>query len=172
MHQAEFEDKVATEIQQARQATEFKAQPIPETVYEPTFHIHKSDKDITIPEEITLHTEVRAEERSVFDEEVRRKEELAELERERQQKIDEEVERKDIVRLRKELVHHPRSPQYKKLKQIPIKPSNKPLTIPQSPCIGDKRKRMAKNESSNREWHDLLKGVEEEQEGPAPASLV
>ncbi|KAF3537855.1 hypothetical protein F2Q69_00018852 [Brassica cretica] len=80
------------------------AQGLPWTTDEPECLVKPHVKDITIPVDLTLHSDVRAVERAEFDQQVAVKMSFIEqykMEREKEQKLAEEEE---IRRLRKELV--------------------------------------------------------------------
>ncbi|KAF5725398.1 caldesmon isoform X1 [Tripterygium wilfordii] len=90
-------------IEQERQRIPI-AQGLPWTTDEPESLIKPQVKECTRPVDLKLHSDIRAEERSEFDQQVAEKMNLIErykMERERQQKLAEEEE---IRRLRKELV--------------------------------------------------------------------
>ncbi|CAE5965814.1 unnamed protein product [Arabidopsis arenosa] len=108
------------------------AQGLPWTTDEPENLVKPHVKDITIPVDLKLHSDIRAVERAEFDYQVAEKINLIEqykTERERQQKLAEEEE---IRRLRKELVPKAQPMPYFDRPFIP-KRSNKHPTIPRDP---------------------------------------
>jgi hypothetical protein len=118
---------------------EFRAQPIPEAIFEP-FVPKKSERPLTLCEDPGLNTELRAEERKQFDqllEEKRRieEEEMEILEAERQRTLEYQLKK-----LRKQLVHKAKPAIFHKPE--PVKRSDRPLTVPASPLIGVKRRRL------------------------------
>ncbi|KAK8962648.1 hypothetical protein KSP40_PGU007083 [Platanthera guangdongensis] len=108
------------------------AQGIPWTTDERECLIKPPVKECTEPLDIVLHSDVRAVERSEFDQYVTERLELAEqskLERERKQKMQEEEE---IKKLRRELVPRAQPMPYFNKPFIPKK-SSKPITVPKEP---------------------------------------
>ncbi|AAG51320.1 hypothetical protein; 557-2776 [Arabidopsis thaliana] len=108
------------------------AQGLPWTTDEPENLVKPHVKDITIPVDLKLHSDIRAVERAEFDYQVTEKINLVEqykTERERQQKLAEEEE---IRRLRKELVPKAQPMPYFDRPFIP-KRSNKHPTVPRDP---------------------------------------
>ncbi|EOA32601.1 hypothetical protein CARUB_v10015894mg [Capsella rubella] len=108
------------------------AQGLPWTTDEPENLVKPHVKDITIPIDLKLHSDIRAVERAEFDYQVAEKINLIEqykTERERQQKLAEEEE---IRRLRKELVPKAQPMPYFDRPFIPRR-SNKHPTIPRDP---------------------------------------
>ncbi|KAH0895798.1 hypothetical protein HID58_045366 [Brassica napus] len=108
------------------------AQGLPWTTDEPECLVKPHVKDITIPVDLTLHSDVRAVERAEFDQQVAVKMSFIEqykMEREREQKLAEEEE---IRRLRKELVPKAQPMPYFDRPFIPRR-SNKHPTAPRDP---------------------------------------
>ncbi|KAL1211350.1 Microtubule-destabilizing protein 60 [Cardamine amara subsp. amara] len=108
------------------------AQGLPWTTDESENLVRPHVKDITIPVDLKLHSDIRAVERAEFDYQVAEKINLIEqykTERERQQKLAEEEE---IRRLRKELIPKAQPMPYFDRPFIP-KRSNKHPTIPRDP---------------------------------------
>ncbi|CAH2072678.1 unnamed protein product [Thlaspi arvense] len=108
------------------------AQGLPWTTDEPECLVKPHVKDITIPVDLTLHSDVRAVERAEFDNQVAEKMSFIEqykMERERQQKLAEEEE---IRRLRKELVPKAQPMPYFDRPFIPRRSSKHP-TAPRDP---------------------------------------
>ncbi|GAU19838.1 hypothetical protein TSUD_170640 [Trifolium subterraneum] len=126
------------------------AQGLPWTTDEPECLAKPPVKEITIPVEPKLHTDVRALGRAEFDEQVAEKLLLIEqykLEKERQQKLAEEEE---IKRLRKELVPKAQPMPYFDRPFIPRR-SMKCPTLPKEPKFHKK----AKCSSSSSSWSDI-----------------
>ncbi|KAJ3178246.1 Protein tpx2 [Gaertneriomyces sp. JEL0708] len=132
-----LQEKLQEEERERRRRKEFRAQPLP--VVEP-FMPQPSHKPLTDVENVVLHTDVRAEERRAYEEMKRRKEEMEEMERQRMLKEAEAREREEIRQLRQKLVHRAQPVLYDKMKPVVPKPSERKLTEPASPFIGDKRK--------------------------------
>ncbi|CAF2136120.1 hypothetical protein HID58_004410 [Brassica napus] len=108
------------------------AQGLPWTTDEPECLVKPHVKDITIPVDLTLHSDVRAVERAEFDQQIAVKMSFMEqykMEREREQKLAEEEE---IRRLRKELVPKAQPMPYFDRPFIPRR-SNKHPTAPRDP---------------------------------------
>ncbi|CAN7121398.1 unnamed protein product [Brassica rapa subsp. narinosa] len=108
------------------------AQGLPWTTDEPECLVKPHVKDITIPVDLTLHSDVRAVERAEFDQQVAVKMSFIEqykMEREREHKLAEEEE---IRRLRKELVPKAQPMPYFDRPFIPRR-SNKHPTAPRDP---------------------------------------
>ncbi|TPX50531.1 hypothetical protein SeMB42_g00675 [Synchytrium endobioticum] len=135
-YQHAFQEKVSKEMEEKENAARFKAHPLPDLSSK--FEVKKSDRVLTEPEDIELHTMVRAEDRRVFDEELRKKEEEQEAERRRQAERLQREEEEGLKVVRQQLVH--KAQPIRHYPPIAIKPSNKKLTEPESPNIGDKRR--------------------------------
>ncbi|GAA0146198.1 non-motor microtubule binding protein [Lithospermum erythrorhizon] len=108
------------------------AQGLPWTTDEPERLAKPPIKEATIPIDLVLYSDVRAEERADFDHQVAEKMNLIEqyrMERDRQQKLAEEEE---IRRLRKELIPKAQSMPYFDRPFIP-RPSEKQPTLPKEP---------------------------------------
>lgn len=85
-----------------------------------------------------LNTERRAEEREDFDRKRYEMEsqKMAVLEQQRQ--LEEEEEQKNIAKLRSELVH--KAQPIHRFKGVCVQPSDKPLTMAESPRFSDRRR--------------------------------
>lgn len=108
------------------------AQGLPWTTDEPECLVKPPVKENTRPIDVVLHSDIRAEERAEFDQQVARKMSYIEqyrLERERQQKLAEEEE---IRRLRKEIIPKAQPMPYFDRPFVPRR-STKHLTIPREP---------------------------------------
>jgi len=92
---------------------------------------------VTIPAPFHFTTQVRAEERDIFENMIRKKETAAE----EKKRLDEEKKRKEdkveLLKVRKNLVHKPEPVRY--FKPLVIKKSEKPPTNPVTPQLGVKR---------------------------------
>ncbi|KAJ3415029.1 hypothetical protein HDV05_005674 [Chytridiales sp. JEL 0842] len=115
----------------------FVAQPMP--VFEP-FIPKKSEKPITMPEEVFLRSEMRAEERKAFEEQRRQREQEEAEMRDRAKAEKEAKEREEIKRLRQQQVHQAQPIRH--FNAVQLQPSSKKLTEPESPMLKDKRIRM------------------------------
>ncbi|KAK2359510.1 TPX2 (targeting protein for Xklp2) protein family [Trifolium repens] len=126
------------------------AQGLPWTTDEPECLAKPPVKEITIPVDLKLHTDMRALGRAEFDEQVAEKLLLIEqykLEKEREQKLAEEEE---IKRLRKELVPKAQPMPYFDRPFIPRR-SMKCPTLPKEPKFHKK----VKCSSSSSSWSDM-----------------
>ncbi|EPZ34420.1 TPX2 domain-containing protein [Rozella allomycis CSF55] len=106
---------------------QFKANPLPpDTVFIPK----KSTKPLTQAEDILLQTEVRCQERRLFDDHVKQ---VKQQEEQMQKEKEIEMQEEQVREMRKKLVH--KAQPIRKYSQIKIKPSSKVLTEPKSPSI-------------------------------------
>ncbi|KAI9137423.1 hypothetical protein BKA69DRAFT_920618 [Paraphysoderma sedebokerense] len=139
-YQKQLAEHLLKEQVEKENATKFHARPLPDPV---PFVPKKSDKPLTDHGDIVLHTNMRAEERKLFDEflEEKRKADQELREYVRRQKEAEEQQR--LKQIRKQLVH--KAQPVRSFAPVVIKTSSKPLTHPQSPMIGKKRKNIAMN---------------------------
>uniref|UniRef100_A0A1J3D1R4 Protein TPX2 n=1 Tax=Noccaea caerulescens TaxID=107243 RepID=A0A1J3D1R4_NOCCA len=129
------------------------AQGLPWTTDEPECLVKPHVKDITIPVDLTLHSDVRAVERAEFDNQVAEKLSLIEqykMERERQQKLAEEEE---IRRLRKELVPKAQPMPYFDRPFIPRRSSKHP-TAPRDPKFHIPQHKKIRCCSSSSSWSE------------------
>ncbi|XP_075032659.1 targeting protein for Xklp2 isoform X2 [Mixophyes fleayi] len=132
-----WKQQIKEDLKQQKEMSTFKARPNTVTHQEP-FVPKKDSRILSVQEGFELATEKRARERQEFE---RR---LAEMEaqkcvlEEEEHRQQEEQEREDINRLRHELVHkaHP----IRKFKQVVVKSSDAPLTVPKSPKFSDRFK--------------------------------
>ncbi|KAJ3278773.1 Protein tpx2 [Borealophlyctis nickersoniae] len=145
LHRMTLEEKRAKELEEAAAAKRFVAKPIP--ALEP-FIPKKSDRPVTEPDDVVLHSDVRAEERRAFEEQQREKERADEERKERHKREQEEREKEEIRRLRQQQVHHAQP--IKQYAPVMVAPSNRKLTEPESPMIGEKRKKamMARGQTA------------------------
>ncbi len=79
-----LQEQLEREKLEAERKTHFVANPLPE--FEP-FVVKKSDKPIVVPEDITLNTDLRAQERREFEEMLQRKQEEEEAIKENMRKM-------------------------------------------------------------------------------------
>ncbi|CAA7031306.1 unnamed protein product [Microthlaspi erraticum] len=129
------------------------AQGLPWTTDEPECLVKPHVKDITIPVDLTLHSDVRAVERAEFDNQVAEKLSLIEqykMERERQHKMAEEEE---IRRLRKELVPKAQPMPYFDRPFIPRRSSKHP-TAPRDPKFHIPQHKKIRCCSSSSSWSE------------------
>ncbi|KAG0263021.1 Protein tpx2 [Mortierella polycephala] len=136
-HQEQFRDKLSR-WKQIEKEQQFKALPLP--VYPERLIPKKSTRPVTLPASITLQTDRRAGERELFDQEKQRKEKLLEDMRAEKMREDEMREQQELRALRLRLVPHPTP--IRDYPRIEIHRSTRPLTVPHSPNIGEKRKRQ------------------------------
>ena len=141
-----YEERKRAQQLEEEQQRHFQAQPIIETapfVPEPS-HIPPTD-----PETPHLHTDHRAEDRKLFDLQMKEREEELERMKAEQQRLEQERDDEERRRLRKQaefkatpMLVHP----------VPFEPkrSQKPLTHPESPYIGEKRKAAVQQASHHR----------------------
>ncbi|KAL5095829.1 hypothetical protein RYX36_000156 [Vicia faba] len=146
----EFEQKVQQMKTEEEKQRIPVAQGLPWTTDEPQCLAKPPVKEITIPVDLKLHTDMRALDRAGFDEQVAEKLlfiEQYKLERERQQKLEEEEE---IKRLRKELVPKAQPMPYFDRPFIPRRSAKCP-TLPKTPKFHKKVKCSASSSS----WSDM-----------------
>ncbi|XP_066480838.1 targeting protein for Xklp2 [Tiliqua scincoides] len=137
-----WQQQLKEEIKQQKEATSFKAQPST-VVHQVPFVPKKDHKPLSetlsgsaVPGNFELATERRARERKEF--EMR----LAELEAEKARlqeaarRDEEEHEREQLAKLREEMVH--KANPIRKYQAVEVKPSDQPLTVPQSPNFSDR----------------------------------
>ncbi|KAJ3068658.1 Protein tpx2 [Podochytrium sp. JEL0797] len=125
--------------QQDLLAPKFTAQPVP--LVDP-FVPKRSDKPVTVPEEVALRTDWRAEERRAFEEAKREREREEEVLKEQARVEREEFERQQIKQLRQDqtFVAQP----IRTFPGFQIHASDRKLTEPASPMFKDKRERVAR----------------------------
>lgn len=124
----------------------FKAQPVPKSLYVPHKLKTVPNKKPSLPKGVLLQTEVRSGKRALYNLHFKQKQQ-EELERQRiAQEQDEARMKREIRSLRQRLVHKPAPILHSRLRGVKIKPSTRPVTIPQSPMVG-KRSRIAQSAS-------------------------
>ena len=129
---AKWQQGVEKEQEERRKAAQFKATESRILTCAP-FVPKPSDKPLSEISNFSLHTDRRAEERAMYDMERTMKEaelELVRKEHEERKKREEEVE---LARLRRDIVHKAQPIKY--YKTVEVKPSSKPLTMPESPLL-------------------------------------
>ncbi|KAG0355451.1 hypothetical protein BGZ54_001148 [Gamsiella multidivaricata] len=117
---------------------QFKALPLP--VYPEKFVPARSTKPLTHTEPPRLRTDDRAHVREVLEQEKQRKGKIMQEMRAEKAREDELREQQELRELRLRLVPHPTP--IRDYPRIDIHKSSRPLTVPRSPSIGEKRKRQ------------------------------
>ncbi|XP_048097204.1 targeting protein for Xklp2 isoform X1 [Alosa alosa] len=130
-----WERMMKEELKQQAEAASFKARPNTVTHKEP-FVPKKENRSILATEGFQLSTERRAKEREDFEREKSEREALRALQEQEQLREQEEQERERVARLRHELVH--KAQPVRHYKQLEVKKSELPLTVPQSPNFSDR----------------------------------
>ena len=102
-------------------------------------HPAKCPASVTVPRPFKLSTEVRAEERKVFEEKKKKENKFLEEVKQREREREEKEREAEISSLRKTLIH--KAQPIKKFKCLEIKRSDKQLTFPESPKFVPKRVR-------------------------------
>ncbi|KAL2919499.1 hypothetical protein HK105_201146 [Polyrhizophydium stewartii] len=138
IHQSALEQRLAREQEAERQRRAFHANPLPDA--EP-FVPKKSDKPLTEIQPIVLHTDVRAHERSDYEETKRQRELEEERLKTEAELLRQQREAEELKNLRKQITH--KAQPVRHFAPVHPQPSSKKLTEPQSPMIGAKRQ-MAK----------------------------
>ncbi|KAJ3092019.1 Protein tpx2 [Quaeritorhiza haematococci] len=138
-HKLTMEEKLMEEERLKKESANFKARPLQNPV---PFVPKKSSKQLTVSEEVFLHTDVRAEERKAFDEEIECRQKLLDELSQRIKQQEEEKEKEEVQALRQQMVPHAQP--IRQYRPVQIRPSMQPLTEPRSPMIGEKRKRLQK----------------------------
>lgn len=142
---AKWQEGLKEELEEQRRATNFKAQEARSLVI-PPFVPKPSDKPLSEISNFTLHSDRRAEERAVYELERSAKEaglegQRRELEERRRRQEEEEVQKQ-----RRAAVH--RAQPVKQYKPLEVKPSTKPLTMPESPHLQAGKASKAKTNST------------------------
>ncbi|XP_057436075.1 microtubule-destabilizing protein 60-like isoform X2 [Lotus japonicus] len=148
LKEEEFVKKVQEMMTEEEKQRVPVAQGLPWTTDEPECLVKPPVKEITIPVDLKLHSDVRAVDRAEFDNQVAEKLSLMEqykLEKERQQKLEEEEE---IRRLRRELVPKAQPMPYFDRPFIPRRSMKNP-TMPRTPKFHKKIK------CSSASWSDM-----------------
>ncbi|KAE9595282.1 hypothetical protein Lal_00018907 [Lupinus albus] len=153
LKEEEFVKKIQEKMTEEERQRIPIAQGLPLTTDEPECLLKPPVKEITIPIDLTLHSDVRAMDRAEFDNQVAEKLSLIEqykLERERQKKLAEEEE---VKRLRKELIPKAQPMPFFDRPFIP-KRSVKHPTIPQEPKFRIPQNKKIKSSLSS--WNDMM----------------
>ncbi|KAJ3024204.1 Protein tpx2 [Thoreauomyces humboldtii] len=137
-----LDSRLEREQQELDALKEFKAQPIPHGHDEPFFPT-ASSRPLTEVDDVVLKSDVRAEERKLFDYKRKEKEKEDEILRQEMKREAELYEAECIRRLRNSQVHRALPPQYANMPPVNIHPSDRKLTDPESPFIGAKRRTSA-----------------------------
>ncbi|KAG9474637.1 hypothetical protein GDO78_004768 [Eleutherodactylus coqui] len=137
-----WKQQVKEEEKQLKEMTIFKARPNVVTHQEP-FVPKKDSRRLTdslsgsiVQEGFELATERRAKERQEFEKRLAEMEAQKCLLEEEERRQQEEQEKEEINRLRYELVH--KAQPVRKFKQVDIKTSDVPLTVPKTPNFSDR----------------------------------
>ncbi|KAJ3342358.1 Protein tpx2 [Gonapodya sp. JEL0774] len=145
VYQTRFQHQIELEQHEKENAANFRAHPLQDSA---PFVPKKSTKPLTVADDLTLFTEIRAEERKEFDEEIRAKEQEEKRRREQAEKEQEMAQKLETRRLRE--LANPKALPIKHFAPIVIKPSIQKLTEPVSPMIGEKRKRVDKERGKSK----------------------
>eukprot|EP00051_Salpingoeca_urceolata_P013873 m.175596 g.175596 ORF g.175596 m.175596 type:complete len:806 (+) comp17922_c0_seq2:126-2543(+) len=130
---ARFEDMVYAEAQQMQADRDFVAAPATVTVSKP-FVPRRSAKPLTEIDEFSLNSDARSKDRAQFDTHVKQLTAQQEAERKQEEADRMAAEERELVALRKRLVHKAQPVPH--LKPMLVKPSDKFLTDPISPMVG------------------------------------
>ncbi|CAN2390668.1 Targeting protein for Xklp2 [Pristimantis euphronides] len=137
-----WKQQIKEEQKQQKEMTAFKARPNTVTHQEP-FVPKKDNRTLTdslsgsiVPEGFELATERRARERQEFERHLAEMEAQKCLLEEEERRQQEEQEKEEINRLRHELVH--KAQPVRKFKQVEVKASDVPLTVPKTPNFSDR----------------------------------
>ncbi|OIW05411.1 hypothetical protein TanjilG_28876 [Lupinus angustifolius] len=153
LKEEEFVKKIQEKMTEEERQRIPIAQGLPLTTDEPECLLKPPVKEITIPIDLTLHSDVRAMDRAEFDHQVAEKLSLIEqykLERERQRKLAEEEE---VKRLRKELIPKAQPMPFFDRPFIPRRSVKNP-TIPQEPKFRIPQNKKIKSTLSS--WNDMM----------------
>ena len=128
----------------ARARAEFKARPLPFSTFNPMFEVNPSDAAPTVPMDLKLPGDTRAESRARFEEANARRiaeQERARAEEERERVANDERERR---RMRRSMVFKARDvPDYAELATVGVAPvPEAELTVPESPFATRRSRRV------------------------------
>ncbi|KAH6599966.1 hypothetical protein BASA50_002650 [Batrachochytrium salamandrivorans] len=143
-HKAVLQERLVEEIQESENQRQFHANPIPDTN---PFTTKKSNHPLTEIKPMILHTDIRAEERSLFEDQKRRREEEEANMLSVKETLRKEREFQEIQNLRRAQTH--RAQPVRHFSGVYIHPSTRKLTEPQSPAIGNHRRSARENLSSS-----------------------
>ncbi len=130
-----YRELLKRKLAENEQTFEFKATPFVDA--EP-FIPKASNKPPVVPDDIVLATDIRLEERKLFELELLEKEQLRQkmlMDYEKQQK---EKEKEEIKKLRKKMEF--KANPIRSFASVSVNPSSKKLTVPYSPSITKKNK--------------------------------
>ncbi|XP_073538914.1 targeting protein for Xklp2 isoform X2 [Phyllobates terribilis] len=130
-----WKQQIKEEQKQQKEMTSFKARPNTVTNQEP-FVPKKDSRMLSVQENFELATERRARERQEFEKRFADMEAQKCLVKEEERLQQEEQEKEELNRLRHELVH--KAQPVKKFKQVEVKTSDVPLTVPKTPKFSDR----------------------------------
>lgn len=123
--------------EQKKKCSSFRARPA-NVLYQEPFKPEKPTKPLTDISDFQLNTERRAECREEFEKR-RHDMEMARLEEmERKRRLEEEEENQEVARLRQQAVH--KAQPIHRFKNVIVQPSDKPLTMAESPKFSDRRR--------------------------------
>ena len=128
----------------AKQEAEFKAKDA-SALYQKPFVPLRSSQPLTEVNSFVLHSEMRHEQRAVYEAEKQQREQAREQENKDRQALKAAEEEKELIEYRKALVHKAQS--VHQYGPIEIKPSTKSLTCPKAPVFhSDSRLRGLKTD--------------------------
>ncbi|NXS31792.1 TPX2B protein, partial [Pomatostomus ruficeps] len=137
-----WKQQLEKDLEKQKEAACFKARPNTVIYHEP-FVPKKEHKVLSeslsgsvAPESFELATERRVKERQVFEERLANAEALRQKEEECIRQEEEEREKKEVAKLRQEMVH--KAIPIRKYRNVEVKPSDQPLTVPKSPNFSDR----------------------------------
>ncbi|RIA94467.1 hypothetical protein C1645_817957 [Glomus cerebriforme] len=134
-YQQSFRETITKLNKREKEDLLFRAKPVPNlSPYQPK----KSDKPLTEIVEFNLHADARLEKRKAYDEQRNLREQEEKILKEQKQREEEVRNQQQIRRLRTELVHHAQP--IKRFAPIKIEYTNRKVTKPVSPLIGEKRR--------------------------------
>ncbi|XP_026718219.1 targeting protein for Xklp2 isoform X2 [Athene cunicularia] len=137
-----WKQQLQEDLKRQKEAACFKARPNT-VVYQEPFVPKKENKLLSeslsgsvVPESFELATEKRAKERRKFERRLANMEVLKEKCQEHLRRRLEEYEKQKIAKLRQEMVH--KANPIRKYRNVEVKPSDQPLTMPKSPNFSDR----------------------------------
>ncbi|XP_051489326.1 targeting protein for Xklp2 isoform X2 [Apus apus] len=130
-----WKEQLKEDLKRQKEAACFKARPNT-VVYQEPFVPKKENKLLSVPEGFELATEKRAKERQEFEKHLAGIEAIRERHQEQVRQQQEEREREEIAKLRQEMVH--KANPIRKYRNVEVKPSEQPLTMPRSPNFSDR----------------------------------
>lgn len=142
---AKWQEGLKEELEEQRRATQFKASEARSLVI-PPFVPKPSEKPLSEISNFTLHSDRRAEERAAYELERSAKEAGLEGQRRELEERRRRQEEEEVARQRRAAVH--RAQPVKQYKPMEVKPSTKPLTMPESPHLQAGKGGRAKTNST------------------------